>query len=211
MSSLSILKAVAIATGAVFALYSFYCYMFPAKKIQSIVPKQILEFKESLENKLNSSSKNVLFKYPRVELIPFNFVQPFIKQRGYIEHFELSMDAARKNIICMFKFGVDMQGYLQHIHNGAVLALLEELKNMLLEHFWGQKGQMRTENSAVSYLRPIKLHKIYFFVGEVVSDEEALPGADTNIKHSTSTYFKVIDEKDNVYFESRCNCVNIIV
>lgn len=209
MSSLSVLKTLAIATGAAWALYSFYWYMFPSKKIQSIVPKQITDFKENLEKKKNLSSQNVLFKYPRVELIPFNFVQPFLKERGYIEHFELSMDAARKNILCMFKFGVDMQGYLQFIHNGALLSLLEELKNILLEHYWNQKGQMKTENAQLTYQKPIKLHKIYFFVGEIVSVEEVAPGSNGDIKAKATTRFLVIDEKDNVYFESVCNCVNV--
>ena len=49
MSSLSVIKKVAIVSGVIFASYSIYCYMFPTKKIQTIVPKQILEFKENLE------------------------------------------------------------------------------------------------------------------------------------------------------------------
>jgi len=209
MSSLSLIKKIAIASGAAWVMYSVYCYMFPSKKIQSIVPKQILEFKENLEKKLEVNAKNVLFKYPRVELIPFNFVQPFLKQRGYIEHFELSMDASNKKILCMFKFGVDMQGYLQYIHNGAVLSLLEELKNILLEHFWNQKGQMKTDGSVITYSKPIKLHKIYFFVGEIVSTAEAKQEGSENINRSAKTVFKVIDEKENVYFESNCSCQNI--
>lgn len=209
MSSLNVIKTLAIATGAAWALYSFYWYMFPSKKIQSIVPKQITDFKENLEKKKNLSSQHVLFKYPRVELIPFNFVQPFLKERGYIEHFELSMDAARKNILCMFKFGVDMQGYLQYIHNGALLSLLEELKNILLEHYWNQKGQMKTENAQLTYQKPIKLHKMYFFVGEIISIEEVEQGTNGDVKAKATTRFQVIDERDNVYFESVCNCVNI--
>lgn len=208
MSSLSLLKTIAITTGAAWALYSFYWYMFPSKKIQSIVPKQIVEFKENFEKKKNLSSQNVLFKYPRVELIPFNFVQPFIRQRGYVEHFELSMDVSHKNLLCMFKFGVDMQGYLQYIHNGALLSLLEELKNILLEHCWEQKGQMKTEDSKLTYLKPIKLHKIYFFIGEIVSNEEVNIIENKSIRAKASTRFQVIDEKENVYFESICHCIN---
>ncbi len=210
MSSISIIKKVAIVSGVLWASYSIYCYMFPNKKIQTIVPKQILEFKETLEKNKNMSPKHVLFQYPRVELIPFNFVQPFIKTRGYVEHFELSMDEAWKNLLCMFKFGVDMQGYLQYIHNGAILCLLEELKNILLEHYWNQKGQMKTLESKIEYTKPIKLHKTYFFLGEIVATEEHKEErSDDEVKRSAQVSFQVIDEKGNVYFKSFCSCVNV--
>lgn len=206
-SSLGILKNVVLASGIIWGLYSFYCYMFPKEKVQSIIPRHILYFKEQLEKRLNLSSKNVLFKYPRVELVAFNFVQPFINRRGYVEHFEISMNESKTQLLCMLKFGTDMQGYLQYIHNGSLLSLLEELKIILLEHNWKQKGQVKTESSQINYLKPLKLHKIYFFLGELVAPEESEQQGGKKLP--TKVIFKIIDEKENEYFKSECSCLNV--
>ena len=147
--------------------YEIYMYLFPKKTIQTIIPKSIKSFKEKIEQKYDLSSKNVLFKYPRVELIAFNFVQPFINKRGYIENFEISMNQEKTLLLCMFKFGTDMQGYLQYVHYGAVLALLEEIKNILMEHYWKNEDKVIDKSSSIKCVKPLRIHKMYFLIAKL--------------------------------------------
>jgi hypothetical protein len=107
----------------------------------------------------------------------------------------------------MIKFGTDMQGYLQYIHNGSLLAVLEELKIILLEHKWKQKGQVKTESSQINYIKPIKLHKAYFFLGELVPQEDI--EQKSGRRPAAKVIFKIIDEKENEYFRSECQCMNV--
>jgi len=106
----------------------------------------------------------------------------------------------------MFKYGTDMQGYLQYVHYGAILALLEELKNILMEHYWKTEDKVKDETSEIQQIRPLKIHKVYFFVGKLKQAANTENADPTKIQARMKS--KIIDEKNMLYFRSNCLCTN---